>query len=130
MLAARTAVKLLTMIVVLLSIAACDDDKKEKPEYEVEIYFSEDVKIEWQTMKAERGFKKPTVQVHHPEGVEVTHVEREPRKKTVIDFEQLSWLALLASLFAISLFRLPTARRRYAFDGLPSKPSPPVYQRA
>jgi len=99
------------MIVALLSVVACDDDsKKEKPEYEVEIYFSEDVKIVWQKMKAERAFKKPRIHVDHPEGVKVTHDERQPRKKTVFDFAPVA-LPIMLALFLVAALRCGRSTR-------------------
>ncbi len=114
------------MILTLFSVTACDDDKKDKPEYEVEVLFSEDVKIEWIKMKAERDFKKPKVQVHHPGGVEVTHVEREARKKVVYDFAPLPPLALLISILTMAILLLTKSSLNYASL---SWLSPPTYQR-
>ena len=129
MLAARTTVRLLAIIAALLSVAACDDDPDKKPKYEVEIYVSDDLKWEIHEVKSERRFKKPLVEVHHPEGVDVRHVERKPRKTTVYDFAPVDLPALLAGLLTVVISCFPGVRRRYTFDVPPPQFSPPVYQR-
>lgn len=101
---ATTILRFFIVSAMLLLVAACDDDsKKEKPEHEVEIYFSDGVKIYLREMKAEREFKKPRVHVDHPDNVKVTNEERTPRKKIVFDFSHIAlsgMLLLLALAFS------------------------------
>lgn len=130
MLGPSTAVRFLLIIVAMLLIGACDDDDEKKdPEYEVEIYYSKDVKIRWfERDKNDPGFKKPRIHVDHPKGVATTHDERPPRRKTVYDFAPIALPAILILLLAAALRSgrvHPPHLHLQAFSAL----SPPVYQR-
>ncbi len=101
--AIRKIGKFLAAIVTLWLVAACDDDSGDKkPKYEVEIYVSDNIKWEIIEMKPEGRFKKPLVEVHHPEGVDTKHVERKPKKTTVIEFAPVVLPAMLVLLLALA----------------------------
>ena len=110
MLAVRIALRFLAMIAVLLSVVACDDDDdvNKTPKYDTTILISEHIDITSNgdtiiKMKPERRFKKPRVEVHTPDGVEVIHVTRPKRKGTIYDFAPIAFPALTILVLAAAL---------------------------
>ena len=122
-----TTVKVLLVIPMLLLMPACDIEEKET-KYNVTIYVSDNIIGQVKTGKAKR-FKKPRVEVHAPEGVEVEHEEREPEEVKVINFVSISWLLLLAGFLTTPLLRSSNNRRNYASEISFFPPSAPTYQR-
>ena len=125
--ATRMLIRMVAAITVFLFATACDDDDGDKkPKYEVEIYVSDNIKWEIIEMKPQGRFKKPLIEVHHPEGVDTKHTERKPKKTTVYEFSRTDFA--LTSLVLALIGGMYLARRRltYARSFSPS----PTYQRA
>ena len=90
---------LLVLSALFFSLAACKDPDERKTHY-VTIIRSQDVEIREEIVDTD--LKKPTVVVHHPDGVDVRHLPTKPRK--TVSFEQLplGFLVLLLLIMAIS----------------------------
>ena len=109
--ATRLIARLLTAIMAFCFMAACDDDDENKtPKYDVTIFVSEHIDINANgdtivRIGQERKFKKPRIEVHTPEGVEVEHWTRPKRKGTIYDFTPIA-LPAIAVFLLIAAIRL------------------------
>lgn len=108
--AARATVRFLVLVAVLLLAGACDDDDdvNKTPRYDVTILISEHIDIEPNgdtiiKIKPERRFKKPRIEVHTPEGVDVVKVPRPKRKGTVYDFAPIALPAIIILVLVAAL---------------------------
>ncbi|MGI9417113.1 MAG: hypothetical protein ACR2RA_04665 [Geminicoccaceae bacterium] len=130
---ARMTVRLLAVVAALLSVAACDDDEK-PPKYDTTILISDHIDIVPNgdtviKMKPERRFKKPRVEVHTPEGVEVIHVERPKRKGVIYDYDLVDRWKFIAILFATLIGVVSLRGYRLQLVSPFQPPTSPTYQR-
>ena len=110
--AARMTLRLFLVIAALSTLGACDDDDENKtPKYDVTIFVSDhiDIKANGDTIinrGQERQFKKPRIEIHTPEGVEVEHWTRPKRKGTIYDFTPTTLPAMTVLILLLAAVRL------------------------
>lgn len=78
------------LFVFVTSVSACNDPDERKTHY-VTIVRSQDVEIREEFVDTD--MKKPTVVVHHPDGVDVRHLPTKPRK--TVSFAPVSPASLI-----------------------------------
>lgn len=106
---------LLVLSALFFSLAACKDPDERKTHY-VTVVRSQDVEIREEIIDTD--LKKPTVVVHHPDGVDVRHLPTKPRDTVSFEPLTLGFLALLLLVLAISERRRSQRRMRENGIGL------------